>query len=75
MPNKFITLFNDTPAHLRAKIGGIYTLLIAANVGAWVWAFVLFHGQSILLGTALLAYTFGLRHAVDADHIVNHDHF
>ena len=69
MPNKFITLFNDTPAHLRAKIGGIYILLIAANVGAWVWAFVMFHGQSILLGTALLAYTFGLRHAVDADHI------
>jgi len=23
----------------------------------------------VLLGTALLAYTFGLRHAVDADHI------
>ena len=26
-------------------------------------------GYPVLLGTALLAYTFGLRHAVDADHI------
>ena len=29
----------------------------------------LFRAQPVLLGTALLAYGFGLRHAVDADHI------
>ncbi|WP_439654769.1 HoxN/HupN/NixA family nickel/cobalt transporter [Trinickia terrae] len=62
-------LFNDSPAELRGKITGIYLLLIAFNAGAWVWAFAAFHGQPVLLGTALLAYTFGLRHAVDADHI------
>ncbi|WP_323118202.1 HoxN/HupN/NixA family nickel/cobalt transporter [Burkholderia alba] len=62
-------LFNDSPAELRHKITGIYALLIAFNIGAWVWAFAAFHGQPVLLGTALLAYTFGLRHAVDADHI------
>ena len=28
-----------------------------------------FRGHPVLLGTALLAYSFGLRHAVDADHI------
>ncbi|MSP95136.1 MAG: HoxN/HupN/NixA family nickel/cobalt transporter [Alphaproteobacteria bacterium] len=28
-----------------------------------------FHDSPVLLGTALLAYSFGLRHAVDADHI------
>lgn len=28
-----------------------------------------FRDGPVLLGTALLAYTFGLRHAVDADHI------
>jgi high-affinity nickel-transport protein len=39
------------------------------NVGAWAWAFVLFAHQPIYLGTALLAYSLGLRHAVDADHI------
>jgi len=48
---------------------GLFALLITANVGAWIWALVAFHGHPVLLGTALLAYTFGLRHAVDADHI------
>jgi high-affinity nickel-transport protein len=43
--------------------------LIAANIIAWAWALVAFHSYPTLLGTALLAYTFGLRHAVDADHI------
>jgi high-affinity nickel-transport protein len=62
-------LFNDSPAELRRKIAGIYLLLIAFNAGAWAWAFAAFHGQPVLLGTALVAYTFGLRHAVDADHI------
>jgi high-affinity nickel-transport protein len=43
--------------------------LIAANIGAWVWAWATFHDRPTLLGTALLAWVFGLRHAVDADHI------
>ncbi|CAN7591025.1 HoxN/HupN/NixA family nickel/cobalt transporter [Trinickia sp. LjRoot230] len=62
-------LFNDSSTALRRKVAGIYAVLLAFNVGAWVWAFVAFRGQPVLLGTALLAYTFGLRHAVDADHI------
>jgi High-affinity nickel-transport protein len=33
------------------------------------WALLTFAGQPTLLGTALLADTLGLRHAVDADHI------
>jgi high-affinity nickel-transport protein len=36
---------------------------------AWLWAFIAFHKYPLLLGTSLLAYSFGLRHAVDADHI------
>jgi high-affinity nickel-transport protein len=48
---------NDGAENLRGRIVSIYTLLIAANVLAWVWA------------PAALAYAFGLRHAVDADHI------
>ncbi|HSY43130.1 MAG TPA: hypothetical protein VK811_04420, partial [Candidatus Acidoferrum sp.] len=47
----------------------LYALLLGANLGAWIWALIAFHNYPILLGTALLAYTFGLRHAVDADHI------
>lgn len=62
-------LFNDRPTGLRHKIAGIYALLLVFNAVAWTWALTAFHGQPALLGTALLAYTFGLRHAVDADHI------
>jgi high-affinity nickel-transport protein len=62
-------LFNDRPTSLRHKITGIYVFLLVLNVVAWAWALTAFHGQPALLGMALLAYTFGLRHAVDADHI------
>jgi high-affinity nickel-transport protein len=47
----------------------MYGILFAFNVGAWIWAGMAFHRYPVLLGTALLAYSFGLRHAVDADHI------
>src|SRR5260370_14135619 len=53
----------------KARLVALYTILVVANVAAWVWAFVLFSGDSVKLGTALLAYSLGLRHAVDADHI------
>jgi nickel/cobalt transporter (NiCoT) family protein len=54
---------------LRRRLIGIYAVLIGANLGAWAWALVAFRGYPVLLGTALLAYSFGARHAVDADHI------
>jgi len=69
MAAQFLQPFNDGATHTRGKIVSIYTLLIALNVAVWIWAFLAFHDQPILLGTAFLAYSFGLRHAVDADHI------
>ena len=65
----FLGLFDDQPNDLRSKTIGSYTLLIVANVGAWIWALVAFGDRPALLGAAFLAYIFGLRHAVDADHI------
>ncbi len=62
-------LFDDRTGTLRTRLIVIYGVLIAANLGVWAWALVLLHDQPLLLGTALLAYSFGLRHAVDADHI------
>ncbi len=47
----------------------LYGGLIAANIGAWIWAWAAFRERPALLGIALLAWVFGLRHAVDADHI------
>ncbi|MGA8656957.1 MAG: HoxN/HupN/NixA family nickel/cobalt transporter [Chthoniobacterales bacterium] len=53
----------------RNRVIGFYGFLAFVNIGAWIWAMLAFHDKPLLLGTALLAYTFGLRHAVDADHI------
>jgi nickel/cobalt transporter (NiCoT) family protein len=63
------TLFNDTAGDLRGRILGIYGVLAVFNGVAWLWAIVAFRHFPVLLGTAFLAYSFGLRHAVDADHI------
>jgi nickel/cobalt transporter (NiCoT) family protein len=54
---------------LRRRIIGLYILLIAANLGAWAWALIAFRHYPLFLGTSLLAYGLGLRHAIDADHI------
>src|SRR6266403_3880261 len=62
-------LFDDGPDSLRSRIVGIYCLLFLFNAGSWIWAVMAFDGHPALLGTAFLAYSLGLRHAVDADHI------
>lgn len=69
MIHRLAQVFSDSNRHVRTKLFGIYAVLIAINVGAWLWALVAFHAHPVLLGIALLAYSFGLRHAVDADHI------
>ena len=69
MPNLLRRTFDDRSADLRGRLVGIYTLLIAANIAIWAWALLTFRDHPVLLGTALLAYGFGLRHAVDSDHI------
>lgn len=67
--NVFRSLIDDSAGNLRGKIVGLYVVLIATNVAAWAWALTAFRDSPVLLATALLAYTFGLRHAFDADHI------
>jgi len=64
-----LSLFSDAADNLRGRIVAIYGILFVFNIGAWLWASIAFHHYPVLLGTALLAYSFGLRHAVDADHI------
>jgi nickel/cobalt transporter (NiCoT) family protein len=63
------TLFDDAPGNTRGKVIGIYGFLLVFNAAAWLWAVLAFRHFPVLLGTAFLAYSFGLRHAVDADHI------
>jgi nickel/cobalt transporter (NiCoT) family protein len=63
------TVLNQGGSDLRRRLIGIYAVLIGGNILVWLWALVVLGDRPLLLGTALLAYTFGLRHAVDADHI------
>ena len=58
-----------TPGPIRTRIIRLYVFLGAFNLIAWGLALIASISYPILLPTALLAYTFGLRHAVDADHI------
>ena len=69
MITQLLEIVSDSSTKVRSKLFGIYGVLIAINVLAWIWAVVAFRDHPVLLGTALLAYGFGLRHAVDADHI------
>jgi len=59
----------DESGGVRGRVAAMYAGLIAFNVAAWAWALLAFRGHASLMGTALLAYSLGLRHAVDADHI------
>ncbi len=69
MVNGLLRMFSDGAAGSRGRVGGLYAVLVGFNLLAWGWALVAFRDNPLLLGTALLAYSFGLRHAFDADHI------
>ena len=61
------SLLADTST--KTKIAAVLTLLVAANVLLWLLVWSLSGKFPFLLATGWLAYGFGLRHAVDADHI------
>ncbi|KFG91003.1 Nickel transporter [Sphingobium herbicidovorans NBRC 16415] len=56
-------------ATLRGRATWMFAALIAANLALWLWAAMIFAHDTMMLGTALLAWSLGMRHAVDADHI------
>ena len=61
--------FDDRPFRGMTKVATTYGVLLVGNLAAWAWAWIAFADRPALLGTAFLAYVFGLRHAFDADHI------
>lgn len=68
----FTSVFNDQADNSRtgrARLTTLYLLLAVANLGAWAWAWTVFHEHPALLASSVLAWSLGLRHAVDADHI------
>jgi len=68
MVDSFVRLLR-TQSAVRSRIVRLYAFLVVFNVVAWGLALAASVRYPILLPTAFLAYTFGLRHAVDADHI------
>ncbi|GAC1567837.1 MAG: HoxN/HupN/NixA family nickel/cobalt transporter [Ktedonobacteraceae bacterium] len=62
-------VFKESSPDVRRRVIGIYTFLVGYNVLAWIIALVVFGRTPALLLLAITAYTFGLRHAFDADHI------
>ncbi|HET8627164.1 MAG TPA: HoxN/HupN/NixA family nickel/cobalt transporter [Thermomicrobiales bacterium] len=62
-------IFNDQSQAVKGKVIGLYVVLAVANIGLWALTLAVSTRYAVVLGTALLAYTFGLRHGVDADHI------
>ena len=69
MINGLRRMFSDGAQGACGRVSGLFATLIGFNLVAWAWALIAFHDNPTLLGTALLAYSFGLRHAFDADHI------
>lgn len=55
--------------HLNGPAFWLLLALIGLNLLAWGGALLVFHQHPTLLASALLAYGYGLRHAVDSDHI------
>src|SRR5262249_14868341 len=58
-----------TPGGVRRRVVVLAGFLALFNLLAWGLALTAAAAYPIILPTAFLAYTFGLRHAVDADHI------
>lgn len=54
------------PLKVRRKICIMTAIIITFNASVWVAAAILFRSYPGLIGIAALAYTLGLRHAVDA---------
>ncbi|KAI8951658.1 high-affinity nickel-transport protein-domain-containing protein [Xylaria longipes] len=54
---------------LPAPVLYIILLLLIVNAAVWAAVAVVLHFHPTLVGSAVLSYTLGLRHALDADHI------
>ena len=62
-------LCDGLPAEQRRNLLRLYAALLVFNAILWGVTLLVSVHFSFILGLALLAYTFGLRHGVDADHI------
>ncbi len=62
-------LWSDASPDVRRHLLLLYGFLFVFNVATWAFLFLVSSRYATILGLATLAYGFGLRHAVDPDHI------
>lgn len=62
-------VYKQSSPEVRRKVVSMYVVLLGYNLFAWLLTFIIFRGRPDLVALAFTAYTFGLRHAFDADHI------
>src|SRR5262249_29440815 len=62
-------VLGDESPGVRAKVVGLYALLLSVNVALWLIAIATSLRYPLFLALAATAFALGLRHAVDADHI------
>jgi high-affinity nickel-transport protein len=62
-------VYRQSSSDVRHRVISLYAFLLGYNLLTWALTFVIFRTRPDLLALALTAYTFGLRHAFDADHI------
>src|SRR5947209_17263381 len=67
--NRLLTVWREAPPDLKRRLIGIYAILIGFNIAVWAAILLFSTRYGLLLGLAPVAYGFGLRHAVDPDHI------
>ncbi len=67
--NRLLTIWREAPPDLKRRLIGIYSILIGFNIAVWSTLILSSAKYGLLLGLAPVAYGFGLRHAVDPDHI------
>jgi nickel/cobalt transporter (NiCoT) family protein len=67
--SRMAALWRSADPGLKRRLIGIYILLIGFNIAVWAALFLSSARYGLLLGLAPVAYGFGLRHAVDPDHI------
>jgi nickel/cobalt transporter (NiCoT) family protein len=67
--NSIERFWRTAPAALRRRLVVVYGILAVLNVGTWIAIVIASVRYPILLALGLTAYGFGLRHAVDPDHI------
>src|SRR5947209_7907606 len=66
---RIAAVWQSASPDLRRRLVSIYALLIGFNVVVWAVLLLSSSRYGLLLGLAPVAFGFGLRHAVDPDHI------